>query len=69
MAAVDAELEALNERPAIIRDAQGKGLGLLHGAQVKGWIFGKLYKPAGWADFAKVRSCLLARPLVRCRSR
>lgn len=39
----------------IVRDTEGKGLGLLRGPDVKSWIFGKLYKPSGWGDAAKVR--------------
>lgn len=38
----------------IIRDGEGRGLGFLRGADVKGWIFGKLYRPSGWGDAAKV---------------
>lgn len=39
----------------IVRDMEGKGVGLLRGPDVKSWIFGKLYKPSGWGDAAKVR--------------
>jgi hypothetical protein len=67
LAAIDDTLEALNKRPMIIYDLEGKGLGFLRGADVKGWIFGKLYRPAGWGDAAKVGrcACLSSREHVR----